>query len=293
MTEESKRFWVAELALQVGEQIRLSNALTHRLLHVLRLQVGDQLRLFNGSGVEYLAELRAPAAVVHLTQTALPQSQYKTDAHRYHRPAAKSASQLYAYLCASYPALPPSPLRLQLAQGIAKGDKMDWIIQKISEIGAVSLIPLITERTQVGHRYSQTALAAKQQQRWETIAIGAAEQSGRDRPLVLQPPTRFADWCAALAAQRLTSNCLMLQPDVPLSLTQWLARHNHHNNQGQTRLRQDLIILVGPEGGWSPAEIALAQHYGIPQVTVGPRILRTETAGLVVSAICQQHWGDL
>lgn len=168
-----------------------------------------------------------------------------------------------------------SPLTIRLLQGISSGDRMDYTIQKAVELGVTEIYPLSTERCVTklsGDR------AEKRMEHWQGVAIAACEQSGRARV-----PSVHA----------------------PLTLTQWLSQHARAedlnlllNPVGAKRLATvsqpagAIHLLIGPEGGLSPAEITLATQHHFQSIVLGPRILRTETAALTAIASMQSLWGD-
>lgn len=168
-----------------------------------------------------------------------------------------------------------SPLTIRLLQGISSGDRMDYTIQKAVELGVTEIYPLSTERCVTklsGDR------AEKRTEHWQGVAIAACEQSGR---------------------------ALVPQVHAPLTLTQWLGQHASPdclnlllNPTGAKRLatlsnpERVIHLLIGPEGGLSPAEIELASQHHFQSIVLGPRILRTETAALTAIACMQSLWGD-
>ncbi len=167
-----------------------------------------------------------------------------------------------------------SPLALTLAQAVSKGDRMDYTLQKAVELGASAIQPLISERTVVkgdAERWD------KKLEHWRGVIVSACEQSGRLRVPMLHPVLRLDHWLAKPAA----ASCrLTLAPTAHRTLRD-LPRVN------------DACLLVGPEGGLSEAEIALAQQQGWTGIRLGPRVLRTETAGVAAMAAMQALWGDL
>lgn len=171
------------------------------------------------------------------------------------------------------------PLRVVLVQGLAKGDRMDTVVQKGTELGAAAFWPVLCKRSVV--RLDASKKAARLQ-RWQRIAAGAAKQCRRALvPEVLQP----LDWSAALN----------IIPPGALVLVPW------ENETGctlkevlQSRSRPDEVyLLIGPEGGLEDNEVEEARLRGGIPVTLGPRILRTETAGPAVVAMILYQWGDL
>lgn len=166
-----------------------------------------------------------------------------------------------------------SPLEVVLVQALATGDKMDWVVQKAVELGASAIQPVQAERSVLrlaGER------ADKRQAHWQQVAVAACEQCGRNRIPALRP----------------------LQP-----LLNWLAAHRHGLNYvlapgggagfgAEPRPQGPVHLLVGPEGGWSEAELAAFDAAACRRVRLGPRVLRTETAGLAALAALQARWGD-
>jgi 16S rRNA (uracil1498-N3)-methyltransferase len=166
-------------------------------------------------------------------------------------------------------------LKITLAQAIMKGDRFEWLIEKATELGVAEIFPLITERTVI-----RPAHPAEKIQRWNEIAEQAAGQSENSYPVVVHSPQNL-------------SSFLMLSTTAGLKLLL-------HENEGRTPLRQILqsydgnhiMIIVGPEGGWSEEESRQIEGCGFARIHLGPRILRAETAGLVVTALLQYELGD-
>ncbi|GAB2897750.1 16S rRNA (uracil(1498)-N(3))-methyltransferase [Uliginosibacterium flavum] len=166
-----------------------------------------------------------------------------------------------------------APLQITLVQGLAVADKMDWIVQKAVELGAVAVQPVEAERCVLklaGDR------AGKRIEHWRQVAVSAAEQCGRSQLCEIGELQRLHHWLAQpavgqrwiLAPEQGTALSAMPRPDGPVSL------------------------LVGPEGGWSDKELAAAQAADCLPVRLGPRVLRTETAGLAAIAAMMALWGD-
>jgi 16S rRNA (uracil1498-N3)-methyltransferase len=162
-------------------------------------------------------------------------------------------------------------LRIELVQGLPEADKMDWIIQKAVELGAASIQPVICDRSVV--RLSAER-AAKREAHWRRVAISACEQSGRNQVPEVRPTLTFQAWIAEATA----SMRWMLQPDGPP-----LA--------ARARPDKPVELLIGPEGGFSERELDLASTR-CEAVSLGPRVLRTETAPLAALAAIQALWGD-
>jgi 16S rRNA (uracil1498-N3)-methyltransferase len=231
--------------LAADSELELPATVANHVARVLRLRVGAALTLFDGRGGEYPATLLSAAA-----RTA----RVRLGAH-----AAIERE---------------SPLRLTLLQGIARGERMDMIVQKATELGVARLVPLACERSVVRLHGQQ---AARRLDHWRAIAIAACEQCGRNRlPEIgpLLPSERLAELpdCAAR---------LLLAPGAPTRLA--------HAATGLTAA----TLLVGPEGGLSEREEMLARRAGFTACSLGPRILRTETAPLAALAVLQALAGDL
>ena len=234
-----------DLPLALGAEIALPEAAARHAVTVLRLQAGDRLRLFNGAGGEYDASL-----------------------------VAVSKREARVRLSAFHAAGRESPLRITLALGISAGERMDYSLQKATELGVTAIQPLATERSVVklsGER------ADKRLQHWQHVVVSACEQCGRDRVPAVAPVQKLF---AYLAEVDRNQRLLLLSPDaaVPLKRVQPAA---------------DVVLLVGAEGGLAPAEYAAAVASGFEAVSLGPRILRTETAPVAALAVLQALWGDL
>ncbi|TEB07225.1 Ribosomal RNA small subunit methyltransferase E [Pelotomaculum schinkii] len=170
-------------------------------------------------------------------------------------------------------------LRITLVQGLPKNDKMDLIVQKATELGVCRLIPLICDRSVVKLAGDKPLCRLE---RWQRIAREAAKQCRRpDVPEVLPP----AGWEEALAGM----------PDNTAAVIPWEEENQESLKKvlGVSGPWGDIYVFIGPEGGFTPAEVELARSHGVRPVTLGPRILRTETAGLAVLAIILYQCGDL
>ena len=168
------------------------------------------------------------------------------------------------------------PYALTLAQALPEASKMDWIVEKAVELGATALQPLAAQRCVV--RLSAER-AVKRQLHWPAIAVAAAEQSGRNRILHLGEPAAFGDY----VAQQDLHRRILLSPRAESSLSHW-ARHQP---------AQPVTLMVGPEGGFSDAEEQLAIEHGALCLSMGPRVLRTETAGLAALAALNAVWAEM
>lgn len=167
-----------------------------------------------------------------------------------------------------------SPLSIHLGQGISRGDRMDLVMQKAVELGVTDITPLITERC--GVKLNEQRWEKKLQQ-WQKIIISACEQCGRNTLPTLHPATQFSEWVNHSTQQlRLT-----LHPRAEKSI-----RHLSLPPQG-------VRLLIGPEGGFSDAEVYSTEEAGFQTVQLGPRVLRTETAALASITALQAMYGDL
>jgi 16S rRNA (uracil1498-N3)-methyltransferase len=217
---------------------------SHHLARVLRLGVGDTLTLFDGCGGEYPGEITAvDKKHVHiLTGEHLPRD------------------------C-------ESPLSIHLGIAVSRGERMDWVVQKATELGVAALTPLVTEHNGVK---LDAGRAAKKIQHWQQIAISACEQCGRNRPPAVNAIQPLPQWLLATEAQR-----------------KFVLHHRAESVGAAGVAPGSIALLVGPEGGLSEAEITAAEHAGYAALRLGPRVLRTETAPLAAIAVLQARWGDM
>ncbi len=166
-----------------------------------------------------------------------------------------------------------SPLNITLAIGISRGQRMDLTLQKAVELGARKIVPIMC-------RYGGVKSDGKRQDKrmahWQRIIIGSCEQCGRNRIPDIIAPENFNDW----VTQGITGLKIILHPGSQNSI----SRLQHAQN--------DIILLAGPEGGFSEEEIRIAINNGFQSVSLGPRIMRTETAPLAAITACQVLWGD-
>uniref|UniRef100_A0A7C1XB54 Ribosomal RNA small subunit methyltransferase E n=1 Tax=Pseudomonas graminis TaxID=158627 RepID=A0A7C1XB54_9PSED len=235
------RFFV-DATLSVGEH-ELPEAQAHYISRVLRMSEGDAVQLFDGSGHEFRATL-----------------------------AEVGKKQVRVQVTESFAGQPESPLQIHLGQGLSRGERMDWAIQKATELGVTQISPIISERCEVRLKDER---AEKRQAHWQQIAISACEQCGRSVVPVIHAPVTLADWLKQTEA------------DLKLVLHPVAAPLTSHEKPGS------LAFLIGPEGGLNDAEVDQAQDAGFHAARLGPRVLRTETAPVVALSIAQQLWGDL
>ncbi len=165
------------------------------------------------------------------------------------------------------------PYKITLAQGIPEAGKMDWIIEKAVELGVQKIVPVMTLRSVVRLNAER---AGKRLSRWQSIVISASEQCGRNRLPDITPPVSFSDCISSLSA----SSAMMFSPRATESLASRIAGQTPH----------DVTLLIGPEGGFSPEEEELARQNGVIFLSMGPRILRTETAGLAAVSAINAIW---
>jgi len=231
--------------LQPGQMLSLTSQAAHHVGRVLRLEMGAQLILFNGEGGEYEGRIHAS------TRAGI---QVMIEAHR--------------------PVERESPLRITLLQGISRGERMDYTLQKATELGVHRIVPIHCERTSV--RLDE-ARAVKRCEHWRGILISACEQSGRNRIPELASPQALAQALPQLASTPALR--LLLDPQGGQTLRELAA---------QTQI----VLLAGPEGGLTMSEINVAVAAGFQGLGLGPRILRTETAAIAMIAALQALWGD-
>ncbi|WP_442807350.1 16S rRNA (uracil(1498)-N(3))-methyltransferase [Trinickia soli] len=242
------RFFV-DSTLAAGDILTLPDEVA-RHVQVLRLQAGDALTLFNGQGGQHAARL---------VEVGRRNALVEIGAHE------------------GVEAEPP--YCVTLAQGIAGGDKMDWLIEKAVELGVTQIAPLVTARGVV--RLSAER-AARRHAHWQGIVRAACEQCGRNRLPEVEPAHDLSRWFdASPAAGNPNALRLMLSPRASLSFDALPG----------TPPSAGIVLLIGPEGGLSPEEEAAAAAHGFIGLSLGPRVLRTETAGIAVLAALAARWG--
>jgi 16S rRNA (uracil1498-N3)-methyltransferase len=169
------------------------------------------------------------------------------------------------------------PFRVTLAQGLPEGTKMDWIVEKAVELGAAGIVPLAAQRSVVrlsGER------ADKRRAHWQGVVVSASEQCGRNRLAAVQPIQEFQRWLGQDADGGVR---ILLSPRADASLAAWT----------RATPARDVTLLVGPEGGFTDQEEDAARATGALALSMGPRVLRTETAGLAALAILAAGWGGI
>lgn len=184
--------------------------------------------------------------------------------------------QVEALITEPHPAAPESPLRITLGQVISRGDRMDYAIQKSVELGASKIVPLVSERCEVR---LQGDREDKRLRRWQQVAISAAEQSGRAVVTDIGAVRRLEDWVKA--------------DQDAFGDARKLVLHHHSEQPLMGFAKPDhLVLLIGPEGGLTSAEVDMARTAGFSPTAFGGRVMRTETAPVAALAVCQWLWGD-
>ncbi len=236
------------IPLQAGESIGLTASASHHLATVLRAKIKDKVCLFNGEGGEYSAvitDISKKIVTVKLLEHIAREAE--------------------------------APVEIWLAQGISRGEKMDYIVQKAVELGAKGIVPLFTERSQVK---LDSERSEKKRQHWLAVAIGACEQCGRNRLPQIASPMSLDRWLQTLT--NTSEQRFVLAPNTCKKIKDYRMPES-----------EQAILLIGPEGGLSTAEINLAITHGFEPLNLGPRVLRTETAAFAAIAALQSHWGDM
>lgn len=224
--------------------IELDSGPAHHLARVLRAQPGQAVTLFNGDGRDYPGRIELA-----------------------------DKRNVTVALGAPVDLSPESPLNIELGIAISKGDRMDWVIQKATELGVTAIAPLITERVEVrlkGGREERRLL------HWQGIAIAACEQCGRNRVPTIHPPQSLASWLTDCSAER-----------------RFVLHHRTDGRLEAANKPVSAALLIGPEGGLTMGEIGRAEQTGFEPLRLGPRVLRTETAPLVALSVLQFALGDL
>ncbi len=231
--------------LEAGARVTLTGSAARHVTRVLRLRPGQALTLFNGGGGEYAATIEA----LHGERVAVAVGE----------PSAIERE---------------SPLAVTLAQGVSRGERMDLVVQKATELGVHAIVPLFTERSVVRLSAPQ---ATRKLTHWRAVAVAACEQSGRNRLPQIAPPLPLADFLhqppKAGARLLLSPQAVARIQDVPPAPA--------------------ATVLIGPEGGLTETEEQTALAAGFTPVRLGPRILRTETTALAALTVLQLEFGDL
>jgi len=229
-----------------GAEIALSETAATHVARVLRLRAGDPLIVFDGHGSDFRAEI-----------------------------AAIAGGAVRARLIERLPAHPESPLSVTLVQAVSRGDRMDWTLQKATELGVRTIVPVFAGRSVVR---LDTARAETRLRHWQAVVVSACEQSGRSFVPEVRRPEPLRAYLAATPSPALR---VLLDPEAETELADLAPAGD------------DVHLLIGPEGGLDEAERAATREAGFGAVRLGPRVLRTETAGVVALSVLQSRWGDL
>jgi 16S rRNA (uracil1498-N3)-methyltransferase len=230
--------------LAIAESVLLNENASHYLSKVLRMQEGRELIVFNGKGGEYCAQINE-----------LGKKQVSIQVNQFHQDNRQSS------------------LDLHLAIGVSRGERMDWVLQKATELGVTQIIPLITERTEVKIKGEKQD---KKMQHWQQIIVSACEQCQRNLLPILQEPQAIDDWLKTVS-----TDC------------RFVLHHRNDQCLSKSAVPKSITLLIGPEGGLSEEEITLAENKEFQSLRLGPRILRTETAPVAAISLVQYLWGDL
>lgn len=218
----------------------------HYLTRVLRLRVGDNLLVFDGEGSEFTATIRdmsKSGATLRIEEETVSETE--------------------------------TALRVHLVQGISRGERMDFVVQKATELGVKRITPVLTE---YGVVKLDAMRAEKRRHHWQKVAASACEQSGRVRLPLIDTPLPLKSWFGNKPGQ--VDAELVLKPGAMTPLTRI--------DTPETKV----CVLIGPEGGFSDIEFEDAEVAGFRSVSLGPRVLRTETAAIATLAVLQSLWGD-
>jgi 16S rRNA (uracil1498-N3)-methyltransferase len=237
------RFYV-DAALRAGEAVFLPEDAAHHAVHVLRLRAGDEVSLFNGRGGEFAGRI-----------AALERRRVRVELAE-HRPLERE-----------------SPLAMTLVQGVSAGEKMDFTVQKATELGVAALQPVIAARS-LGRLAGERAAARRAH--WQRVAIAACEQCGRNRVPEVRSVMALAEFCRTGAQEGLR---LLLSPLSERGLR-------------TARIEDAVTLAAGPEAGFTAEEEAMLVEAGYLPVRLGPRVLRTETAALAALAALNALAGD-
>lgn len=234
------RFYI-ETELNTGNTVELTESVFHHWVRVLRAKEQEQAIFFNGKGGEY---------VVTLTQINK-------------KNAFVSVDQFDA-------ADRTAPFKVTLGQVMSKGDRMDYAIQKATELGVTTIQLLTSERCEMRLKYDRDQ---KKLDHWQSVAIAACEQCGMNRVPEILAPISLTDW---------------VESDLPAS--RFVLAPNKDQNNVLLNSSPDLALLIGPEGGLSEAEINIANQNNFKNWCIGDRVLRTETAPVVALSILNYHF---
>ncbi|MDE2481208.1 MAG: 16S rRNA (uracil(1498)-N(3))-methyltransferase [bacterium] len=238
----ARRFFV-ENAHALGDLVPIVGSDAHKIVHVLRLRDGDSIELVDSSAHAFDAKLEI------------------------------AGERVGARLERVREAAPRDGVVVDVAQGVPKGQKMDFVVEKLTELGVAEILPLVSERTVVRD------VGDAKLERWRRLARGAAQQSGRSDIPAVAEPIAFDELLARMGSYDLV--LLPWEVAEPENLRERLARLLAEASR--------VLVVIGPEGGFSHAEAERAQAAGAQLVSLGSRILRSETAGLVTLVLVRHH----
>ena len=236
--------------ININESLFMDNPSSHHALRVMRVKINDQIILFNGDGSDYQGK------VINLKK-----------------------NQIEVLIISKKVINHESHLKITLLQALTSNDKMDWIIQKATELGISEIQPVICDRSIIKIKDNKTE---KKLLRWRQISISACEQCGRAKIPHIHPPQDLSNY---LEKNKIFKKNLkiILSPDAKKNL----------NDIEFMSTKQEISVLIGPEGDFTKKELELAIKKGFLSVKIGPRILRTETAPISILSILQYKYGDI
>jgi 16S rRNA (uracil1498-N3)-methyltransferase len=251
-------------ALNPGGLVELPRDTGAHLAKVLRARSGDEIVLFNGDGREFTAAIEAVRG-----------------------------SRVSASIGAARSIDRESPFQLTLVQCVPRGDRMDFIVQKATELGVVRIVPVLSQRSVVRLDADQ---AASKQAHWRAVAVSACEQCGRNRLPSVEPPQPLLSYLGAMApradADRLLR--LVLEPERAGETRREARSLDEARSIGnESPAASGAQIAIGPEGGFTPDELEAFDLSTFKRVALGPRVLRTETAAIAAIVVLQARMGDM
>ena len=236
-----------DMSLTTGEVVNLPRDKAHYISHVLRMRTGDAIKLFNNLGDEFeskIIEISKKSAQIEIEESRRSNNE--------------------------------SPLTINLCLAVAKGQHMDFSIQKAVELGVKNIIPVISEFSNVK---IQDSRMQNKLTHWRNIIISATEQCGRSLLTEVQTPVSFGEWLS-----------------IDVSTTRLILHPTSQQTMPNIKPKlpgNEVTLMIGPEGGFSDIEVEQALANDCQPISLGPRILRTETAVVCAVSNAQQLWGDL
>ena len=235
--------------------VMLPEGESHHLLDVLRIEPGEVVEIFDARGEVWLGR-----------------SAGRRDGRAAIEPLERVAIEVDG-----------GPV-VHLALSLLKRRAMDWAVEKLSELGVASLQPLVARRTAVEAPKDEDRGAIA---RWERIAVAAAKQCGRARPMAIEAPIKLDAWLARDRPESRRCFAHASVESIPIAL--WLESSERRRSEGADRRGEIFVVAVGPEGGWMPEETAALQASGFARLDLGPLTLRAETAAIAAAAACRLH----